>query len=324
MTAQRPSPAVDGSTPGPDRQGVRRASTLFGAVLGLVAIAFVGRSLAADREVIADALGDASLGWLGLSLVLAVVGMTAIAVTWRQALRLLGADMPTGQVIVRYYVGEIGKYVPGGVWPILGRGELAVRWGAPRLAAYSSVLLSLLALYLAAALIVVLGLPVLLSGDDGTGPVIVVLLLPLGLAALHPAVLERVRRLGERVAGRPIGLPAPSWGASVALVARYLPAWVAIGGATWAVARALDPGAGVLDVGVATVLSWLVGFVLVPVPGGVGVREAAFVAAAGSLDPGIAAAVAVGARAVFVTVDGAGALLGSAAVRRRVPREAGG
>jgi uncharacterized membrane protein YbhN (UPF0104 family) len=105
-------------------------------------------------------------------------------------------------------------------------------------------------------------------------------------------------------------------------VARYVPSWLAIGGATWAVARALDPSAGVLEVGTAAVLSWLVGFVLVPVPGGVGVREAAFVAAAGSLDPGIAAAVAVGARAIFVVVDAAGALIGSVVMRAPTPAPA--
>jgi uncharacterized membrane protein YbhN (UPF0104 family) len=64
------------------------------------------------------------------------------------------------------------------------------------------------------------------------------------------------------------------------------------------------------------VLSWVVGFVLVPVPGGVGVREAVFVAAAGSLDPGIAAAAAIVARAIFVVVDALGAAIGSAALRR--------
>ena len=83
-----------------------------------------------------------------------------------------------------------------------------------------------------------------------------------------------------------------------------------------AVARALDPQAPLLEVGTAAVLSWVVGFVLVPVPGGVGVREAAFVAAAGSLDPGIAAAVALAARALFVLVDAAGAVIGSVALRR--------
>lgn len=303
---------------GADRPtGARRASTVAGAVLAAAALVFVVRSIAAERDEIGDALAGADLAWIGLGAVLAAAGMTAIAVPWRRALALLGGDMPTGEVIGRYYVGEIGKYLPGGVWPILGRGELAVRWGVARAAAYGSVLLSLLALYLAAALLVAVGLPVLLSGDDGTGPVVVVLLLPFGLAALHPAILGRVRRVGERLIRRPLDLPTPAWGASVGLVLGYLPAWFAIGGATWAVARALDPGAGVLDVGVAAVLSWLVGFALIPVPGGVGVREAAFVAAAGSLDPGIAAAVAICARALFVAVDGIGALLGSAALRRR-------
>lgn len=316
MTGEPPAPTADVPASDDRRRGTARVTTVVGALLALGALAFVARSLVADRREIADALGGASYGWLVLASVLAAVGMSAIALPWRRALHLLGDDMPAREVLGRYYVGEIGKYLPGGVWPILGRGELAVRWGVSRAAAYGSVLLSLVALYLAAALVVAAGLPVLLAGDDGTGPIAIVVLLPLGLIALHPAILGRVQRLGERVLRRTLELPTPAWGASVGLVVRYLPAWVAIGGATWAVARALDPSAGVLDVGVATALSWLVGFALIPVPGGVGVREAAFVAAAGSLDPGIAAAVAVGARALFVAVDGIGALLGSAALRR--------
>lgn len=313
--------AVPAETPTSRR--TKRASTAIGVVLALVAIAFVTRSLVRDREEIGDALADASFGWLALGAVLAVVGMTAIAVPWRHAIRLLGDDMPMRQIVSRYYLGEIGKYVPGGVWPILGRGELATRWGMRRTAAYSSVLLSLLALYLAAMLVVAAGLPALLSGDDGSGPVAVLLLLPLGLAALHPAVIGAGVRLVERVSRRDLSVEVPTWGASVALVARYVPSWLAIGAATWAVARALVPSADLYEVGAAAVLSWLVGFVLVPVPGGVGVREAAFVAAAGSLDPGIAAAVAVGARGIFVAVDALGALIGSVAMRSAATMEPG-
>jgi uncharacterized membrane protein YbhN (UPF0104 family) len=293
------------------------ASTAAGVVIALAAAVFVGRALVRDREEIGDALSGASPGWLVLAVVLAAVGMTAIAVPWRRAIQLLGDDLPMGQVIRRYYVGEIGKYVPGGVWPILGRGELAARWGIRRTSAYGSVLLSLLALYLAAMFVVVAGLPTLLGGSDGTGPIAVLLLLPVGLVALHPGVLRWCLDVVERLTHRQVALELPSWRASVALVVRYVPAWLAIGGATWAVARSLDPSAGLLEVGTAATLSWLIGFVLVPVPGGVGVREAAFVAAAGSLDPGIAAAVAVGARLIFVAVDAAGALIGSTTLRAR-------
>jgi uncharacterized membrane protein YbhN (UPF0104 family) len=297
----------------------RWASTGVGLVLALAAAVFVGRALVRDRAEIGDALEGASLGWLALASALAVVGMTAIALPWRRAIQLLGDDLPTGQAVRRYFVGEIGKYLPGGVWPILGRGELARRWGVRRAAAYGSVLLSLLALYLAAMFVVVAGLPALLSGGDGTGPIAVLALLPLGLVALHPRVLRAATSVVERVAKRTIDLPLPSWRASIGLVARYVPAWLAIGAATWAVARSLDPSAGLLEVGTAATLSWLVGFVLVPVPGGVGVREAAFVAAAGSLDPGIAAAVAVAARIIFVLVDAVGAAVGSVLLRRPTP-----
>lgn len=306
------------ASPAPRRRA-RLASTAVGAVLALAAAVFVGRALVRDRAALGDALAGASPGWLALAVALATIGMTAIAVPWRRAIQLLGDDLPLGQVVRRYFVGEIGKYLPGGVWPILGRGELATRGGVRRTAAYGSVLLSLLALYLAAMFVVVAGLPTLLAGGDGTGPIAVLLLLPLGLGALHPWVLRRAVDLVERLTRRHVDLPLPSWRSSVALVARYLPAWLAIGAATWAVARSLDPGAGLAEVGTAATLSWLVGFVLVPVPGGIGVREAAFVAAAGSLDPGIAAAVAIAARVIFVLVDALGALIGSSLLRPTAP-----
>jgi uncharacterized membrane protein YbhN (UPF0104 family) len=64
-------------------------------------------------------------------------------------------------------------------------------------------------------------------------------------------------------------------------------------------------------------LSWVVGFVLVPVPGGVGVREAAFVALVGGGVPsGVRATIAIVARLVFMLVDALGAVLGGAVVRR--------
>jgi glycosyltransferase 2 family protein len=304
------------ATPRSSRRRAVVGSTALGLGIGALAVVFVVRTLLRERAAIGDALGTASPAWLGLALVLAAVGMTLIAVPWQRAIRVLGDDLPMGQVVARYYVGELGKYLPGGVWPVLGRGELARRWGVGRAAAYGSVALSLATLYLSAMFVVVLGLPVLLRGDDGTGPLVVLLLLPLGLVGLHPAVLRWTVGLVERLAKRPVGVVIPAWGTSAGLVARYVPAWVAIGGATWAVARALDPSAPVAELLVAAVLSWVVGFVLVPVPGGVGVREAAFVAAAGSLDPGIAATVAVAARLAFVLVDAAGAAVGSLALRR--------
>ena len=167
--------------------------------------------------------------------------------------------------------------------------------------------------------VVVAALPALLSGDDGTGPVAVVLLLPRRAGRAPPARCSApcVRVVERRHPPATSTSSCPSWRQSVGLVAllrarlaRHRRRHLGRGPR----ARSRRPSCS--QVGAAAVLSWVVGFVLVPVPGGVGVREAAFVAAAGSLDPGIAAAVAVAARAIFVIVDAVGALIGSASLRR--------
>lgn len=297
-----------------------RASTAVGALLAVLAGFFVVRALAREWDEVRHALENADGFWIGGALLLAAAGMTAIAVPWRRALRLLGGELPYPEILARYYLGEIGKYVPGGVWPVVGRGELAARAGVARGAAYGSVALSLGALYLAAMLVAVAGAPAILAaaegngaGDDGAGRYLwALVLLPLGLVALHPQVLGRLRRLAERALRRPIEATIPSWPQSLLLVGCYIPAWLLIGTATWAVARGLGQDVGWFDVAPAAVLSWIVGFVLVPVPGGVGVREAVFVAAAGSLDSGVGAAVALLARVLFVVVDAGGALVAAA------------
>lgn len=295
---------------------IAQGSVLVGAAIAAACTWFVGQALVSQWSEASSALGEASPMWIGAGFVLAAIGMTAIAVPWQHVLRLVGTEADLRRVIGWYYVGEIGKYLPGGLWPIVGRGELAVRGGIDRSVAYSSVALSLGMLYLADLFVVLAAVPfVLLAADEGgTGPLWVLALLPLGLVGLHHGILDRARGVVERLLKRPVDVPIPRWGRSVATVVRYVPAWLAIGGATWCIARAVDPTASPVRIVFAACLSWVVGFVVVPVPGGVGVREAAFVAAS-SLDPGVAAVVAVVARLCFVAVDTLGAAAGTVALR---------
>lgn len=292
-------------------------------------LGFVIQRIGANWDETGPVLRSADPWWLAAALLLAAAGMTAIALPWVDVVRLLGARLGRGDAVVLYYVGEIGKYLPGGVWPVVGRGEMAVRGGMRRSVAYSSVLFSLAVLYLAALLLAAGLLPVVLvSGGSSSTPMLLVLLMPVGLVALHPRVLGAVLALGARLIRRESGVDLPSWPAMIGLVLRYLPAWVLIGSATWAVAKALDAEIGWFEVCFATVLSWSAGFLVAPAPGGVGVREAAFVAVAASLSGGIAAAIALCARVVFMVVDAVGAaaaglVLGSRRRRRTGQGSAG-
>lgn len=288
----------------------RRLPLVVGAALTLLCAVFIVRLVRDDWDQVSELVTNASWGWLVGALVFATLGMTVIAWTWADALEVMGGKMHRGQSLAWYYVGEIAKYLPGSIWAAVGRGEIARRRGIPVQQAYPSVFLSLVALYLAAALTAAVLLPFDLAHSRDAGPALLLLLLvPAGLVGLHPRVLGFVLEFAERISKRAIPVRIPTWRASVLLVVRYVPAWAGIALATWAVAVALpDVDAPLLRLSLATVLSWTAGF-LTPTPGGAGVREAVFIAVSG-LAAGPAVAVAVTARIVFVLVDVVGALVG--------------
>lgn len=301
-----PAPAAPGRAP-----AGRRAGLLLGVALGLVGLGLVVRTLVVHASDVEQAVSTGNPVWLVGAFVVAAMAMVAMALPWHRAIGLLGGRLTLPDTVARYFSGEIGKYVPGSVWAVVGRGELARRAGVGPPAAYGSVGLSLAALYLAALATATVTLPAVAAGGGDRRYWLLLLVLPLGLLALHHAVIERVVQAAGRISRRTIDVPVPRWGQVVSLVALYLPTWVLISTATWITCRALGGDSSWPQIAFATALSWFAGFAAVPVPGGVGVREAVFVASTPSLEAGVAAAVALVARLLFVAVDGAAAVAAS-------------
>ncbi|MGH8868022.1 MAG: lysylphosphatidylglycerol synthase domain-containing protein [Actinomycetes bacterium] len=301
----------------------QRLSLAVGALIGAAGLVFVVRALWSDRDAVREALAELRPELLFTAVVLAVLAMSSIGLAWRSLLVDVGAQVSRRSALRSYFVGQLGKYVPGGAWAVIGRGEWARREGVSRLAAYNTVALSMISAYTAAALLVAVLVPV--SGMiDGDARVygLVLLLLPAGLLLMHPRVMSALVVLLRRLTGRTLGFEPPPWQTSMLLVLRQVPSWVAIGAVNVVLARALGWSPDVLDVISATAVAWIVGFLAVPVPGGIGVREAVFVAVVATLAPGPAAALALTSRLVFVVADVAGAVLFTAALGVR--RSSGG
>ncbi|HVT76026.1 MAG TPA: lysylphosphatidylglycerol synthase domain-containing protein [Acidimicrobiales bacterium] len=277
-------------------------------------LAFVGRALA--QGIHDGSFHHLSAGWVGAGGAVAIATMTYVAARWSAAATLVGAELSVGDAVPLYYQGEVGKYLPGAVWAVVGRGELAVRNGVARSAAYASVAASLAGLYLAGALAAVVLLPAA-AGAKGAGAVLgVIAFLVVGVAALHPAVISRAIALIERVARRKVDVIVPSWRDGVGLVVGYLPAWIGVGVAQWLCVRALGLHAPIAHVAFASAVAWCAGFLAIPAPGGIGVRESIFVLTSG-MAAHDAAAAALLARLAFVVADGAGAALGALWMTRR-------
>lgn len=298
---------------------MRRIVRSVGLIIAVLGVFFVARELVASWSDVREAIAGANPGLLLAALVAGSGGPLIIGLGWRRCLAVLGAPRAARETLRWYYVGQLGKYVPGGIWAVVGRSEMARRGGVAATIGYSSTVLSLSVTYLAAILVMALGLAAGAAGREGVLWQPVLALLPLGVLALHPRVVETALRAGRRLLRREVPIPVPRWGVSVGLLLWHVPAWLAIGAATWLVAAALDTTVpDVRNLLFATVLSWIVGFLVVPAPAGIGVREAVFVAAATSLSSlGVAAAVAVVARVIFILVDLIGAGLSTAVAQGR-------
>lgn len=291
------------------------AVRVAGVLVAVLALAFCARTLVRSWPQVRSALGHAHLGWLAVALVAAAAAMTGLGLLWWRCLHLFGAPVAPRSALAWYFGGELGKYLPGGVWAVLGRGELAQRSGRVRRGVgYTTTLISYAAMCLAAALVCgVLG-P---STGSAWGWALIALV-PVVALCVHPAALGRALAVARRVSRGRVDLEAPSWASTARLVLIGTPPWLFLGAGAVAVAAAFDAAHHPAQLAFAAVAAWIVGFVAVPVPAGAGVREVCFVVLCGL--PGVVATtIAVVLRVVLVVVDGVGGVAGLAAAARRPP-----
>jgi len=286
---------------------VAKLASLAGILVGLAGIAFVARTIVTKRQEVADAFSQLNGITLIASIVLGLSAMSWIGYLWTRMLVVRGHHAAPRTAMAWYFAGQLGKYVPGGIWPIVGRAELATRAGVARTDAYAATGLSMVTTYLAAVVAICLGS--ILSWSYPIVGIIGLSALLIGFLAFSNQMLrtKTVKTLG-RISPRAISLTEPQ--RLLVLTLSHLPAWILMSLSTSVTASAFGADIGLLHMFFITSASWFAGFVVIGVPGGIGVRESVFTALAGTaLSPGVAVSLALASRVVFILVDVLGALI---------------
>lgn len=310
----------------PERSSRRRRSLsgivrIAGLLIAILAVALCVRTIAGQWPSIRTAVTHANPGWLVAALACSAASMTGLGLLWWRCLHLFGSPVRPTAAVAWYFGGELGKYLPGGVWTVLGRGELAQRGGGvSRSTGYATTLISYGTMCIGAASVCGVLAPFLSADGGGLGwPWVMVLLVPLGVAAVHPAMFGRLLTLGRRATRGRLDLAPPNWSSMLRLISWSIPTWVLLGTAAVFVTEALGYHQHPARVAFAAIAAWIIGFLAVPVPAGAGLRELVFVAVCG-LPAAPAVAVAAIARVLFLVVDGVGAILGLWYTQRTIPR----
>ena len=283
-----------------------------------VAGALLAWAIVATWDQFVESLERLSVGGVAIALVLCILGVFINSLSWRAVMRSIGLEAGVRESISVFFVSQIGKYVPGSVWPVLAQAECASEHGMSRARAMTGSVIAMVVGVVSAAVVRAVG--VVLSAPAALAEYWWVLLLAGALVCvLAPPVLRRlvgvVFRLTRRsespaeVGAVPL-LESAGW--SVAM-------WVILGAQAWVLLREVAPSASFTLATGAFAFAWLVGFLVVVAPAGVGAREAAFVLALSSVTGAAEAlTIAVVSRFLMTAADAVafGVGLGLRAARR--------
>lgn len=280
---------------------LRRVRPVLAALL-LVACTW---ALVAQWNDVRPYLASIGPGAFAGSLAVSMVGAWFGFAGWRVLLNDVGGQLGVRDGVAVHFAGQLGKYVPGAVWPVVTQATLGRDRGVPRSVTVAAFVLQML-VTLAAGIAVA---AVLLPFGDPTALADrwwLLALLPVVVASLHPAVLGRLARLAARVLRRPEAPPTPSAGAIAWAGVLTVISFALFGVHLLLLVQPMHPDGDrvLVQVTGAFALAWAVGFVVIITPAGLGVREVAMTVALSAVLPsGAATAVALSSRLVLTATD---------------------
>ncbi|TQM63868.1 lysylphosphatidylglycerol synthase domain-containing protein [Humibacillus xanthopallidus] len=297
-------------------------------VLTVVRVAFSVTVLAAVVWAVAKNWTEVSvhlkqISWpvFALSSLAAAVGTWLTMLGWRVILRDLGSELHLAPSSGVYFVGQLGKYLPGSLWSVLVQADIASHLKVPR---RRTAVTGLLALGLSLLTGLLVGLPAtsfLLRRDSDAFSWWVLLAIPLVVVLCWPRLLNAIIALMLRTLRREPLEHDLSGRAVLASVGIFVLVWIAFGVHTLLLAQAVAGDAPHPDLTRAAMcgyaLSVSLGMLTIVLPAGLGAREGLLtIILSVAIPPPAAAAVAIVSRFIVTIIDVLAALGGWLYARR--------
>lgn len=295
----------DGLAPTPPPTSRSRLRRALRVLFVVAAVGLGAAAVFARRGQIADALRQVNPVLLVLSGLSVLPASQAIMLAWRALLTDLGSPLPLHAAGRIFYLSQLGKYLPGSVWPMFAQMELGREYAVPRRRSAVTLMVLFLTSICSALLIAAVTLP-LVSRDVVTRYWWVWLAVPVLLFFMTPRVLTWGLVRAARLLRRDPPNETPSRRGIYVALGWCGVSWLFFGLHLGLVA--LGFGASGLSVWPLAIgafaLAWAAGFIVVFLPAGAGIREAVIVLSFTSmLTAGVGVLIALVSRVLVTAGD---------------------
>lgn len=239
---------------------------------------FLGKTLYRDWARVKEQLANLHfrLGLIILAFLFLILNFLIGAYAWRKILFCFGEKISFKKSIQIIAYAIPGKYLPGKVWAVLGRIYLAKKIGIAERHSALSVVIETAYLLISALTLFIISLffyPRLL-----TKTYFLLIILPVTLGMIYPPIFNRVVNfLLVRIKQKPVAFRIELRQA-ITLFSSYLVAWLVAGIGLYLLIISFYPlqWKTLFVFPGAFALSWIIGFIIIFAPGGLGVREGLF------------------------------------------------
>jgi hypothetical protein len=285
--------------------------TALKVVIVAVVLFFIVRTLLGDWETVRSFDWEIDLRGLLMSLPAFIGAYAFLALAWWRVLHALGFEVSYMTAWDIYFIGNLGRYIPGKVWAIAGVAWMGGRAGMSKTATGTAAVYaqaySILAAFVFSAVLFILssesgvGLPDWLPLWPMVGAVIVLV-----AVFVIPGNLERVLNMLLRRVGKQELKFGLTFRDAATLIIWYLMSWVVFGAAMHLFIEAVtgESPFTILYLAGVYAVAGTVGFLAFFVPGGIGIREGVIVLLLGtSLPNGVAVVIAAAVRMIVTIVE---------------------
>jgi uncharacterized membrane protein YbhN (UPF0104 family) len=249
---------------------------LIGVLVILVFFYFIGNSLYRNWNTIVEAKLKFNVFFLILSYIFTALTFLLVAYTWKRNLAILNENIGFVTALKINALATLPKYAPGKVWGIAGKVYLAKKEGISEHNCIITISLETILYLLGGLILFIITASSVLNGRVSYN--LYLLIIPICLFIIYPRIIIGITNFFLRIFKRPIIDFMPSYFQILVLLLLYTLSWVLMGIGFSFLINSFYPIAynKILIISGLHAFSWVVGFLSIITPAGLGVREGIF------------------------------------------------
>ncbi len=253
--------------------------SILQALFVIVIFVFLGRTLVTNWNRLDFSLSEVNYFYVFLSVMFFAIAWIAAAISWGYITEKLKKPLGYKQATKIWVLSQSARYIPGSVWQVFGRVYMGEKKGLGKGETLASVAIETSNLIISSVLIFVISIPFWTKTSSIVKyyPYLGASLLVFGF--LHPRIFNGVTNFFVHRLDKKEKNAFYNFAEIIKMLLPYVAVWVIFGLGFYFLIVSFK-GIFTINLAVATgifALSWVIGFLFVIAPGGLGAREIALV-----------------------------------------------